>query len=128
MEQELTNASLPTWLKMRLREAAGVIRASDGELKDYADAGYHLGRYHLDDFCEDTDLVYQADEAEVMKQPSRVLRRIFRSEEYPRGELTDFVPRKHRRKFLVGLLAGASEESPGDFWLSRLEAMNETYI
>ena len=71
-----------------------------------------------DDFCEDSDLVYRADEAEVMSHPSRVLRRIFRSEDHPRGELTDFIPSKRRRRFLIGMLAGASEESPGDFWLN----------
>src|SRR5271163_3804737 len=75
MKLELENAPLPTWLKMRLREAERVIRGSDGRMKDYADAGYHLGRYHLDDFNEDRDLVYEADEDEVVGHPSRVLRR-----------------------------------------------------
>jgi hypothetical protein len=117
MQQELTEAHIPTWLKMRLGEAR---EGGGAEGHSYLDAGYHLGRYHIDDFCEDHDLLNPSVD-EVQSQPTRVLRRIFRSEDHPRGELTDFVPLKHRRDFLVGVLAGAAEESPSDFWLSLVE-------
>jgi hypothetical protein len=117
MQQELMEAHIPTWLKIQLADARTGGRAPG---HSYVDAGYHLGRYHIDDFCEDPDLL-DPDVNEAETQPTRVLRRIFRSEEHPRGELTDFVPPKHRRDFLIGLLAGAAEEDPGDYWLSLLE-------
>ena len=118
MQEQVSKAHIPTYLKTQLLSAS---KGSAGDMRSYLDVGYHLGRYHLDDFCEDLDLAYDATEDEVTEHPTRVLRRIFASEEHPRGELTDLIPLRRRRAFLFGILAGLSEEEPGDFWLLRAQ-------
>jgi hypothetical protein len=108
-------AHIPSYLKMKL------LKLRAGELDEehsYLDLGYHVGRYHLEDFCEDHSLVSEANEAEVIAHPSRVLRRIFASDEHPRGDFVDLIPHAHRRDFLLGILAGAVEDEPGEGWLA----------
>jgi hypothetical protein len=115
MEDQIPNAHIPSYLKHQLLSAS----KRHGDMKSYLDVGYHMGRHHLDDFCEDLDRARNATEDEVMNHPTRVLRDIFSSEDHPRGELIELIPSPRRRAFLLGILAGLSEESPGDFWLSR---------
>ncbi|MFZ0418423.1 MAG: hypothetical protein WAM04_09965 [Candidatus Sulfotelmatobacter sp.] len=113
--QRLAAAHIPTYLKVKL------LKLHAGQLdedRSYLDLGYHVGHYHLEDFCEDQSLVSEADEAEVLAHPSRVLRRIFASEEHPRGDFVDLIPDTHRRDFLLGILAGAADDEPGEGWLA----------
>jgi hypothetical protein len=115
MKTVIEEARIPTWLKIKL---LGVQSGRRNEDRSYLDVGYHLGHYHLEDFCDDEAQVSGADENEVLSHPSRVLRRIFASESHPRGELTDLVPVNRRREFLLGVLAGAFENEPGEGWLA----------
>ncbi len=119
MENIVVHAHVPTWLRIKLFEAQRGGRKEEG--CSYVDVGYHLGRYHLEDFCADEDHVFNADQHEVMRYPTTVLRRIFKSDEHPRGELTDLIPLERRREFLIGVLAGAGEDEPGAGWLSLVE-------
>jgi hypothetical protein len=116
MRRELENAHLPSWLKAKLFKLR---TGSPDEGRSYLDVGYHFGRYHIDDFVDNRDILDEISSDEALSRPSAVLRRIFASEAHPRGELTDFIPRNRRRDFLLGILAGANEESPGDYWLSQ---------
>jgi hypothetical protein len=119
MRDKVLEAHIPTWLRIQLLSASRGRRADASDASSYLDTGYHLGRHHLDDFCEDLDRAYHTEEREVLNHPTRVLRRIFASDEHPRGELTDLIPLRRRRSFLLGVLAGVAEERPGDYWLSR---------
>ena len=112
-------AHIPTYLKVKL------LKLHAGELDEdhsYLDLGYHVGHYHLEDFCEDQSLVSEADEDEVLTQPSRVLRRIFASDEHPHSEFVNLIPHGRRRDFLLGILAGAAENEPGEGWLALAKA------
>lgn len=111
----VTQAHIPTYLKVKLLKLHAGER---DEERSYLDVGYHVGRYHLEDFCEDQSLVSDADEDEVLAHPSRVLRRIFASDEHPRGEFVDLIPHNRRRHFLLGILAGAAEDGPDEAWLA----------
>ena len=111
----VTHAHIPTYLKVKL------LKLHAGELdeeRSYLDLGYHVGRYHLEDFCEDQTLVSDADEDEVLTHPSRVLRCIFASDDHPLGEFVDLIPLARRRDFLLGILAGAAEDELGEGWLA----------
>jgi hypothetical protein len=108
-------AHIPTYLKVKL------LKLHAGKLDEggsYLDLGYHIGRHHIEDFCEDQSLVSDADADEVLAHPSRVLRRIFASDEHPHGEFVDLIPHNRRRHFLLGILAGAADDGPNEGWLA----------
>lgn len=117
MIEKVQETHIPTYLKIQLLSASRD-GASGGDMKNYFEVGYHLGNHHLEDFCEDVDRLGHVKREEVTANPTRVLRRIFASSEHPRGELTDLIPLPRRRRFLLGLLAGADDEGPGDYWSS----------
>jgi hypothetical protein len=107
MKALIQMARVPNWLKIKL------LNVQDGKAREdrsYLDIGYHLGRLHLEDFCEDDAQLFSANEDEVRTRPSQMLRRVFASDTHPRGELTDLIPINRRREFLVGVLAGACED------------------
>jgi hypothetical protein len=113
----IEQALIPTWLRVKLLRLQGGDRSED---QSYLNVGYHLGRYGLNNFIEDESITLDIDVSEVMNRPTQVLRRIFANEDHPRAEFVDLIPRKHRRQFLLGLLAGVDEENgPDDYWLSR---------
>jgi hypothetical protein len=108
-------AHIPTYLKVKL------LKLHAGEQDDgrsYLDLGYHIGHYHIDDFCEDQTVLSDADEDEVLTHPTRVLRRLFASDDHPRAEFVDLIPFARRRDFLLGILAGATGDEPGEDWLA----------
>src|SRR5271163_5358989 len=113
--EAIMEAHIATHLKIKLLK---LHRGDVDEERSYLDLGYHVGRCDLDGFCEDLSLVEEADEAEVLAHPNRVLRRIFASEEHPRGDFVDLIPHGQRRDFLLGILAGAAENGPGEGWLA----------
>jgi hypothetical protein len=117
----IEEAHIPTWLKIKLLKLHAGERGDD---RSYLDVGYHLGRHYLEDFCEDQALVSDADEDEVLSQPTRVVRRIFASEPHPRGDLVDLIPANRRREFLIGVLAGACEDEPEQGWLALVAEPN----
>ena len=120
MHTDIRDAHIPTWLKIKMLEAA----AAKVEIAEsWLGVGYHLGRYHLDAFSEDGDVDFE--QQDVLSEPTRILRKIFKSEEHPRGELTDLIPVNYRRPFLLGLLAGAAEETrdEGGGWLAVAEGL-----
>ena len=113
----IEQAPIPTWLKVKLLRLQAGDRSED---QSYLDVGYHLGHSHLNSFVEDESITLDIDDSEVMNRPTQVLRRIFRSDDHPRAEFVDLIPRKHRRHFLLGLLAGVDhEDGPDNYWLSR---------
>jgi hypothetical protein len=119
IREQISAAHIPSWLRIRLLEAADTDDTSDA----WVDVGYQLGRHHLEDFCANLNRAHRVREGEVVSQPTRVLRRIFASEDHPRGELTDLIGRKYRLAFLLGLLAGAKEHERGEGWLRVAEGL-----
>lgn len=112
-------AHIPIYLKVKL------LKLRRGELDEdhsYLDLGYHVGHHHLEDLCENQSLIFEVSEDEVLAHPSRVLRRIFASDEHLRGEDVDLIPHGRRRDFLLGILAGAAENEPGEGWLALAKA------
>ena len=113
--KNLEEAHIPSWLKIKLSRLRGGDRHEESS---YVWVGYHLGRYHVDDFCEDRHLISDANEHEVLTSPTRVLRRIFASDDHPKGDLADYIPKNRRREFLIGILAGVCEDEPTEGWLA----------
>jgi hypothetical protein len=101
----VTEAHIPTWLKLKMSDAAqGVNRMT------YADVGWHLGRFHPETFELEERGLGDVTEEEIAKCPSQTLRRLFRSDEHPRAEFVDLIPPKRRREFLRGLVYGLADE------------------
>ena len=106
----IDTAHLPTFLKLKLRDAAR------GGATSYAEVGWHVGHYHLDTFDLDEDAVLNVTDDEIEQHPTATLRRLFASEEHPEAGLVDYIPAKRRPTFLRGLVYGA-----GGHDLSELE-------
>jgi len=108
-------AHIPTYLKVML------LALHDGdrdEVRSYLDVGFHLGRYHLEDFIENQKLVSDADPDEVLAHPTQLLRQMFANDSHPNADLVNLIPYAHRSQFLIGILAGAEEDEPGEGWLA----------
>jgi hypothetical protein len=111
--QTVMSAALPTWFKIQLAEAAAGTRS-------YFGVGWHLGYHHPDTFDLDEGTEVRDED---FKQPTRMLRRLFASEEHPKADLVDYIPSKRRADFLRGLSYGLShcdwaeiEETEGKKW------------
>jgi len=57
-------------LKERGDESSPSVGATQ-RVDELFEVGYHLERYHLDNFCEEPDQVFNADEEEVLEDPPR---------------------------------------------------------
>jgi hypothetical protein len=81
------SAALPTWFKIQLAEVAAGTRS-------YFGVGWHLGYHHPDTFDLDEGTEFRDED---FKQPTRMLRRLFASEEHPKADLVDYIPSKAGR-------------------------------
>ncbi len=115
-------AHIPTYLKVKLLK---LHIGEQDEGRSYLDLGYHIGHCHIGDFCEDQRLLSDADEDEVLTHPTRVLRRLFASDDHPSAEFVDLIPFARRRDFLLGILAGATGDEPGE-GLARAGGMSDS--
>ena len=93
--RRLEEARLPSWLKYALMEA------STGR-RTYADVGFHLGK-HCQAFGIDAQEILDVED-DGLDQPSAILRRLFASEDHPKADLVDYIPRRRRRDVLKGML------------------------
>jgi len=101
----LSEAHLPTWLKIQLNKARTHEKGTT-----YLGVGYHLGFYHPETFELEEKGALDVTEEEITTSPSKTLRRLFKNEEHPNADFVDCIPPKRRQDFLRGLVSGVARE------------------
>src|ERR1700686_1642221 len=87
LEERISTAKLPTWIKARLQHAA----LSESET-EFASLGWQIAHREFCDFEGAGDSIVDVTDREISARPTAILRRLFKTVEHPGAEFVDLIP------------------------------------